>query len=103
MLRSTANLDQSHAPGTLVVNIRLARSHFQSTSQREKLRALVESYFALGGLQLQINVIDQAMLESAVEHPERYGDLVVRVGGYSEYWRNLEPALRQSVLLRTEH
>ena len=66
-------------------------------------RALIRSYFEMGGLQLQINVIDQATLEDAVRHPERYGDLVVRVGGYSEYWSRLSPALRESILLRTEH
>ena len=57
----------------------------------------------MGGLQLQVNVVDQETLRDAVENPEKYGDLIVRVGGYSEYWSNLTPALRESVLLRTEH
>ncbi len=103
MLRSVAEIDQQHAPGTLVVNIRLGREHFADDRQRGKLKALIRSYFDMGGLQLQANVIDQKTLEDAVEHPERYGDLVVRVGGYSEYWRNLDTDLRESILLRTEH
>ncbi len=103
MLRSTASLDQRHAPGTLVVNLRLGRQHFRGPVQREKTKALIRSYFEMGGLQLQVNVIDQKTLEDAVAHPEKYGDLIVRVGGYSEYWRNLGPELRESILLRTEH
>jgi formate C-acetyltransferase len=52
---------------------------------------------------MQITVVDQATLRAAVAEPERYGDLIVRIGGYSEYWRNLTPALRETVLARSEH
>ncbi|HDS74521.1 MAG TPA: formate C-acetyltransferase/glycerol dehydratase family glycyl radical enzyme, partial [Firmicutes bacterium] len=103
MLRSVTRLDQQHAPGTLVVNIRLGKSHLVGAEQRAKTRALLRTYFDMGGLQLQVNVVDQELLRDAVAHPDRYADLIVRIGGYSEYWSNLEPALRESVLLRTEH
>jgi pyruvate-formate lyase len=103
MMRSVAGIDHEHAPGTLVVNMRLAKNHFIGLDQREKTKALLRTYFDMGGLQIQVNVIDQDLLCDAVAHPDRYGDLVVRVGGYSEYWANLEPALRESILLRTEH
>ena len=67
-----------------------------------RTRALLRGYFAQGGLQLQVNVIDQRTLEAAVREPDKYGDLVIRMGGYSEFWSRLTPQLRQSVLLRTE-
>ena len=89
-----------HAPGTLVVNTRFSKKLF---ADREKVKALVRGYFALGGLQLQINVVDQSVLRDALEHPERHGDLVIRMGGYSEYWNNLSRALQESVLERVEH
>ena len=76
---------------------------FDSAVQRDKLRALVRSYFDLGGMQLQVNVIDQELLRRACERPEDYPDLIVRVGGYSEYFVRLSPELRRSVLERTEH
>jgi len=47
--------------------------------------------------------MDQAVLRDAIEHPERHEDLIVRIGGYSEYFNRLSPALKQSVLERTEH
>jgi pyruvate-formate lyase len=103
MLRSVASIDQQHAPGTLVVNIRVGKQHFASSEQRDKLKALIRGYFDMGGLQIQVYTVDQEILRDAMEHPERHGDLIVRVGGYSEYWRNLGPELQETILLRTEH
>ncbi len=103
MLRSVATIDQKHAPGTLVVNIRVSKKYFETETSRAKLKGLICGYFRMGGLQLQVNVIDQQTLREAVAHPESYGDLVVRVGGYSEYWRNLTPELRRTILERIEH
>jgi len=103
MLRSVAGLQQEHAPGTLVVNIRLAKSLFATTAGREQVKSLIRTYFALGGMQLQVNVIDQQVLRHAIAHPECHGDLIVRVGGYSEYFNRLDDALKHSLLERTEH
>jgi len=102
LLRSVCELDQLHAAGTLVVNIRVARRLLEPEG-REKLQALIRGYFALGGMQLQINVVDQQVLRDAMAHPERHQDLIIRVGGYSEYFVRLSGDLQHSILLRTEH
>jgi formate C-acetyltransferase len=103
MLTSTAALAQQDAPGTLVVNLRIARSLLTTTEGRFRLKALVEGYFEQGGLQLQLNVVDQSVLKAAIASPEAHGDLIVRVGGYSEYFNNLDETLKLSILERTEH
>lgn len=103
MLRSTASLQQIHAPGTLVVNMRVSKKMFSSASQRAKLKSLIRTYFKLGGMQLQVNVVDQEILKDAIAHPEKHRDLIIRIGGYSEYFNNLSEALKLSVLERTEH
>ncbi|MBN1341723.1 MAG: hypothetical protein JXQ73_03535 [Phycisphaerae bacterium] len=103
MLRSVAGIDQRHAPGTLVVNVRFSPSIFATPQDRARLQSLVRAYFDMGGMQLQINVVDQAVLEAAMADPDKYGDMIIRIGGFSEYWKNLSPALRRSVLERTEH
>jgi formate C-acetyltransferase len=102
LIRSVASLPQQLAPGTLVTNFRFARTMFTGES-RAKLQELLRAYFALGGMQAQLTVVDQEVLHQAVAHPDEYADLIVRVGGYSEYWRNLTPTLQQSILERTEH
>jgi len=102
MIRSVTRLAQRLAPGTLVVNARFS-AHFFSGRGREALKSLIRTYFRLGGMQIQINVVDQEKLKDAIAHPERHRDLIVRIGGYSEYFTSLTPALQLSVLERTEH
>jgi len=103
MLKSVASMPHYLAPGTLVVNARFTKDFFTTDDGREKMQNLVRTYFDLGGMQLQINVIDQSVLKDAIAHPEQYEDLIIRVGGYSEYFNRLSPALKQTVLERTEH
>jgi len=103
MLRSVASLQQLHAPGTLIVNIRFAKEMFNTSQGRENLKSLIRTYFRLGGMQLQVNVVDQEVLRDAIAHPELHGDLIVRIGGYSEYFNNIDQDLKLSILERTEH
>jgi formate C-acetyltransferase len=102
-LRSVASLHQVHAPGTLVVNLRLSKELFATPRGRAKLQSLIRGYFDLGGMQLQVNVVDQEVLRDAIAHPERHGDLIVRVGGYSEYFNALDDDLKRTILERVEH
>lgn len=103
MLRSVARLPHHLAAGTLVVNARFTRRFFTTALGRERLKDLVRTYFDLGGMQIQINVVDQETLRDAIAHPERHEDLIVRVGGYSEYFNRLSPELQGTILQRTEH
>lgn len=103
MLSSTASLQQCHAPGTLVVNLRVSKNLLSTADGRSKLKSLIRTYFKMGGLQLQVNVVDQDILRDAIDHPEKHNDLIVRIGGYSEYFNYLSPDLKLSVLERTEH
>jgi pyruvate-formate lyase len=102
LIRSVAGIPQQMAPGTLVTNFRFARSMFEGEG-RTRIKELIRSYFSLGGMQMQITVVDQDTLRAALAEPERYADLIVRIGGYSEYWINLSQSLRETVLERTEH
>ena len=103
LMRSVSKIKHHLAPGTLVVNARFAKKYFKDEETRAKLKSLIRTYFDLGGMQLQINVVDQETLRDAYAHPENYGDLIIRVGGYSEYWTRLDDDLRRSILERTEH
>ena len=70
---------------------------------RAHLLNLIETYVTRGGFEVQINVVDRAKLEAAQAHPQEYQDLVVRIGGYSDYFVRLSPEMQAEVLLRTEH
>ena len=65
--------------------------------------ALIKTFLARGGFEIQINVVDKETLERARECPELYSDIVVRVGGYSDYFVCLSPNMQAEILLRSEH
>jgi len=101
-LLSCAKIPQKMGIGTLVLNLRFGRRIFADRESREKVKALLKSYFAMDGLQVQVSVADQEVLKKAARDPEAYPHLMVRIGGYSEYFRYLSEALREEVIKRTE-
>ena len=62
--------------------------------------ALVSGGFDAGCMQMQVNVLDPAVLVEARDHPERFPGLLVRVSGYSAYFGDLTPELKQEVIDR---
>ena len=88
--------------GGVAVNMKFSRSSLGPDSA-SVLMALAKTYLARGGFEFQINVVDQETLEKARKNPEAYGDLVVRIGGYSDYFVRLTPEMQEEILLRTAH
>ena len=103
MLNSVTKLPLKLAIGTPVLNLRLAKNLFRDEAHLRNIAALLKTYFAKGGLQLQLSVVDGEEMLKAQKEPEKHRDLLVRIGGYSEYFTLLEPALQDSVIARTEH
>lgn len=66
------------------------------------LAALVRSYFTMDGHHIQFDVVDRETLLDAQRHPEQYENLIVRVAGYSDYFNNLDKALQDEIINRTE-
>lgn len=88
--------------GGVAVNMKFSKKQLTQDSHR-KIMALIETYMQRGGFQIQINVIDRETLEQAKQMPERYRDLVVRIGGYSDYFVRLSSNMQDELILRTEH
>jgi pyruvate formate-lyase/glycerol dehydratase family glycyl radical enzyme len=65
--------------------------------------ALTRGYFAAGGMQVQYNVVDVDELIDAKLHPERHRGLVVRISGYSAYFNDLTPAMKDELIARSQH
>jgi formate C-acetyltransferase len=91
------------AIGTPVLNLRFVKSIAGIPDGRKRLRALIEGYFRMGGMQVQFSLLDRDELEDALAHPERHDDLIVRIGGYSTYFNRLSPELKREVIKRTEY
>ncbi len=94
----------SHAEmiGGVAVNMKFSKASFTSESYGNML-AIIKAFLQRGGFEMQINVTDRETLEKARQNPEEYRDLVVRIGGYSDYFTNISPQMQAEVILRTEH
>jgi formate C-acetyltransferase len=97
LLNSVAKLPLYKAAGTPVLNLR-----FKKSDLARSLRPLVSTFFARGGMQVQVSCLSREDMEDALEHPERHENLIVRIGGYSEYFNRLSSELKETVLARTE-
>ena len=84
--------------GGSVQNIKFTPRMF--SSDREKIKLLFRTYFAKGGCQLMITVVDRGTLEDAQKHPEKYPDLLVRVAGYSARFIDLTKDIQDELLTR---
>jgi len=69
----------------------------------EIVEALFTSFFDMGGQMFQGNVTDVEELKHALEEPEQYGHLIVRVGGYSARFVNLRKDLQMDIIERIRH
>jgi formate C-acetyltransferase len=98
---SSTKWDHHKFIGGIAVNLKFSRKLFNEGSI-DKLLALIRTYFERGGFETQINVVDKDTLVRAKAEPEAYRDLVVRIGGYSDYFVKLSPTMQEEVILRTE-
>lgn len=96
LLNSAASICQDKMAGTPILNLKLNATLIPST-----LPALVQGYFKQGGMQIQVTCVSKEELLDAERTPEKYPNLIVRIGGYSEYFIRLTPELRRSVIERT--
>jgi formate C-acetyltransferase len=97
-----AKADHRLVPGGAAINLRLSPSCLQGVDGLEKLASLLKTYMAMGGEQLQVNVVDTDTLRHALESPEKYRDLVVRVAGFTAYFVTLTPSIQQDIIARVE-
>ncbi|MBI5116208.1 formate C-acetyltransferase/glycerol dehydratase family glycyl radical enzyme [Candidatus Poribacteria bacterium] len=95
--RSAAKLGQIESANG---NTLILRFHPRSV-EPAKLCSFIKTYFALGGMQLQFNMVDTETLLDAQANPEKYRDLVVRIAGYSVLFTNLSKRAQDEIISRT--
>lgn len=103
VLRSAAALDSSKWANCCALNLKFDRKVVQGEVGRQALAGLLGDYFARGGMQVQINVLDAETLRRAKADPSAYPGIVVRVAGYCAYFNDLQPAIQDEIIERTAH
>lgn len=99
---SVTGWDHSRMIGGLAFNLKFNSSLFQSPDGYAGLKALILTYLQRGGFEVQVNVVDGETLKAARAHPELYRDLIVRIGGYADYFTRLSPEMQDELILRTQ-
>ena len=67
------------------------------------LKAIIKTVMDRGGLQLQVNCVSTETLLDARENPQNHRDLVVRIGGYADFFTTLTPEIQDEIVRRTGH
>jgi formate C-acetyltransferase len=101
VIKSASKIDQLKTGGALL-NQKFTPAVVQGEDGVSNLAVLIRSYFAMDGHHIQFNVVDRKTLLDAQKHPEEYENLIVRVAGYSDYFNNLDRALQDEIINRTE-
>ena len=94
-----ANMDNN-----IAFNIKFVPSA-EETHERavNSMASYVKTYFELGGMQMQMNVVSSATLRDAMAHPENYRDLLVRISGYNAYFVTLNRDMQLELIERAEY
>lgn len=101
VVKSCSKMDHLQTGGTLL-NQKFTPSVVAGEEGLDQMANLVRTYFNMDGHHIQFNVIDKETLIEAQKHPDDYKDLIVRVAGYSDHFRNLSKALQDEIIERTE-
>lgn len=101
-IRSAAKLPQSTLTNGDQLNIRFSPKSVEGDEGAMKLRQLIATYFMLGGMQVQFNVVSSDQLHEAQAKPTEYQDLVVRIAGFSTYFVSLDKKTQDDFITRTE-
>jgi len=102
ILNSAARLPHDLCACGNPLTLSFGREDIAGEAGKERLRQVVEAYFAKGGFHLHINIVDAAELQDAKLHPERHSELTVRVSGYSARFTRLGADWQDAIIARTE-
>jgi len=101
LLDSVLHLPHHLAGSGFILNIKFDKSLFATEEGIRKFIALWQTFFAQGGQQLSVSVVSAEELADAKIHPENHRNLIVRVGGYSDYFVDLSAELQDNIIART--
>jgi formate C-acetyltransferase len=107
-LRSVASLPPALLANGVAVNLKYTPDNAHRDKMLDNFVASVEGYFdaalgGTGGMEIQFNVTTRETFLDAVKNPQKHNELLVRVSGYTAYFKDLNPQMQQEIIERTEY
>jgi formate C-acetyltransferase len=100
VLTSAANIPVATLPGGQALDISIPSNLLSTDKGCQQFRALLTTYFAMGGADLQINTVNPDKLRAAQENPDAHRDIIVRIAGYSEFFIKLDNVQQNDIIDR---
>jgi pyruvate formate-lyase/glycerol dehydratase family glycyl radical enzyme len=101
--KSAAKIDTYRTTNGILFNCKFPTASVATERELSKWADLVRAYMLLGGQTVQYTVVDNEALKEAQINPDGYRDLVVRIGGYSAFFVELDKETQDTIIARTEH
>ena len=103
LLQSVSRVNSRHASNGTLLNMKFLPRTFRNAEERGKFVSLLRAFVGMGIHHVQFNVVDHKTLLMAKENPEEYGNLTIRVAGYTAYFVELAPDLQDEIIARTAY
>jgi formate C-acetyltransferase len=100
--KSVAKLDHERITNGTILNMKFMPKLLETLSGKQGLAHLIKTYFSLGGWHIQFNVVSAERLREAQKKPEEHKGLIIRVAGYSAFFTELDRAVQNDIIDRTE-
>jgi pyruvate formate-lyase/glycerol dehydratase family glycyl radical enzyme len=101
--KSGAKIDTWRTTNGVAFNCKFTTAAVAGERELSKWADLVRTYILLKGQSIQYTVVSNEALKAAQVHPDEYRDLIVRTGGYSAFFVELDKETQDSIIARTEH
>ena len=99
--KSVSKVDHAQASNGVNFNLKFMPTILKTESDRQKLIDVIRTYFSLGGMHIQFNILSTEKLLEAQKNPVKYRSLVVRVAGYSAFFVELDKEIQDEIISRT--
>ena len=99
--KSVSRLNHKNAINGVNYNMKFMPTILQTQKERQKLVDFIRTYFSLGGMHIQFNILTKEKLLDAQINPDKHRNLVVRVAGYSAFFVELDKDIQDEIISRT--
>ncbi|MFZ5563224.1 MAG: pyruvate formate lyase family protein [Thermodesulfobacteriota bacterium] len=101
LVNSMNRLDFTRMANGINFNIKFNALNMTDDAGKNALGSIFRVYFNRGGMQVQANMLDPKMLMEARDNPSLHPHLLVRVSGYSAYFNDLSPEMKDEIIARS--